>query len=125
MLQAMVPDRWMGNWGNGDKVKYKQLKEQAKKAMIAKASRLIPGLKNLIEFQDAATPLTYERYTHNSGGASSAWNWNPKKKFFNRFMNVYINTPVKNLYIGSCWAMQNGGIPGALAAAYQCVKKIK
>ncbi|WP_041700816.1 hypothetical protein [Clostridium kluyveri] len=36
-----------------------------------------------------------------------------------------IKTPVKNLYIGSCWAMQIGGVPGALVAAYQCAKKIK
>jgi phytoene dehydrogenase-like protein len=40
-------------------------------------------------------------------------------------MGVNIETPVKNLYIGSCWAMQIGGVPGALAAAYQCAKKIK
>jgi phytoene dehydrogenase-like protein len=39
--------------------------------------------------------------------------------------DVNIETPVKNLYIGSCWAMQIGGVPGALAAAYQCAKKIK
>lgn len=125
MLQTKVPYHWMSNWGGGDKDVYRQLKEKAMDAMIDSASRLIPGLKEYIEYKDAATPLTYERFTHNTDGASSSWSWNPKKKFYKNGMSVNIETPVKNLYIGSCWAMQIGGVPGALAAAYQCAKKIK
>ncbi|MDF9408872.1 MAG: Phytoene desaturase (neurosporene-forming) [Pelotomaculum sp. PtaB.Bin013] len=125
MLQTIVPYHWMNNWGGGDKEVYGQLKKKAMDAMIDSASRLIPGLKECIEYKDAATPLTYERFTHNTDGASSAWSWNPKKKFYKNIMSVNIETPVKNLYIGSCWAMQIGGVPGALAAAYQCAQRIK
>ncbi|HYF81753.1 MAG TPA: NAD(P)/FAD-dependent oxidoreductase [Clostridia bacterium] len=125
MLQTMVPYHWMNNWGGGDKEAYRQLKEKAMDAMIDSASRLIPGLKEYIEYKDAATPLTYERFTRNIDGASSAWSWNPKKEFYKSAMSVNIKTPVKNLYIGSCWAMQIGGVPGALAAAYKCANKIK
>lgn len=125
MLQTMVPYHWMNNWGGGDEEVYQLLKEKARDAMIVSASRLIPDLKEYIEYKDAATPLTYERFTYNTDGASSAWSWNPKKKFYKNLMSVNVDTPVKNLYIGSCWAMQIGGVPGALAAAYQCVKKIK
>lgn len=125
MLQTTVPYRWMENWGAGDKQRYKVLKEKAMDSMIKKASKLIPDLQEHIEFKEAATPLTYERYTHNSDGASSSWSWNPRKKFFDNAMSVNVNTPVKNLYIGSCWSMQIGGIPGALAGAYQSAKNIK
>lgn len=125
MLQTMVPYRWMNNWGGGDKGAYGQLKAKAMDAMIDSASKLIPGLQGYIEYKDAATPLTYERYTHNTDGATSAWSWNPRKKFYKSPMSVNVETPVKNLYIGSCWAMQIGGVPGALAAAYQCASKIK
>lgn len=125
MLQTMVPYRWMNNWGGGDKEIYKQLKEKAMDTMIDSASRIIPNLKEHIAYKDAATPLTYERFTHNTDGATSAWSWNPKKKFYNNPMDVKIKTPVKNLYIGSCWAMQIGGVPGALGAAYQCANRIK
>lgn len=125
MLQTMVPYHWMDNWGGGNNEIYGQLKKKAMDAMIDSVSGLIPGLKESIEYRDAATPLTYERFTHNTDGASSSFSWNPKKKFYNNAMSVNIKTPVKNLYIGSCWAMQIGGIPGALAAAYQCAKKIK
>ena len=125
MLQTMVPYHWMNNWGGGDKEVYRQLKKKAMDAMIASAARLIPGLQECIVYKDVATPLTYERFTHNTDGASSAWSWNPNKKFYDSTISVNVNTPVKNLYIGSCWAMQVGGVPGAIAAAYQCANKIK
>ncbi len=125
MLMTMCPAGWMNNWGAGNKEKYKELKDNATKALIKKASEVVPNLDKYIEIQDSATPLTYERYTHNSGGASSAWSWNPKKKYFPKIMSINVDTPVKNLYIGSCWANQIGGVPGALMAAYICSKKIR
>lgn len=124
MLQTMAPCRWMNNWGGGDKEEYRRLKEKAMAEMINGASRLISGLADRIEYKDAATPLTYERITGNSDGATSGWSWNPKKKFYKNIMSVNIITPVKNLYIGSCWATQRGGVPSAIAAAYRCAQKI-
>jgi phytoene dehydrogenase-like protein len=125
MLQTFSPQNWMKNWGDGDKKKYLGLKERAKRTLIEKAGGIIPDLEKNIEFEDAATPLTYERYTHNSNGATSSWSWNPRKRFYGRTFMSYVDTPVKNLYIGSCWASQIGGIPGAISAAYLCAKKIE
>jgi phytoene dehydrogenase-like protein len=125
MITVMTPYRWMNNWGGGDKETYKRLKDKAKKALIKTASTFIPELEKHIEFEDAATPLTYERYTHNTDGASSAWSWNPNKRFYKKVMDTHIKTPVKNLYIGSCWASQIGGVPGAIDAAYHCAREIK
>jgi hypothetical protein len=39
-------------------------------------------------------------------------------------MSVRIDTPVRNLLIGSSWASQVGGVPSAIGAARKCVKKI-
>jgi len=125
MIQTMAPYKWMDNWGGGDREAYRRLKEKAKKALIGQTSAVIPDLSKYIEFDEAATPLTYERYTHNTDGASSAWSWNPHKRFYEKFMRTHIKTPVRNLYIGSCWANQIGGIPGAISAARKCVEEIK
>ena len=125
MLQVMSPNNWMDNWGGGDSKEYKKLKEEVKNTLIEKASSIIPDLKKYIEFEDAATPLTYERYTHNTNGATSAWSWNPKNQFYKNFMGSTVKTPVKNLLIGSCWATQIGGVPSAIGAAYRCMKQIK
>jgi phytoene dehydrogenase-like protein len=78
----------MQNWGGGDRETYRQLKQKAMEAMIEKATKVIPGLRDVIEFKDAATPLTYERFTHNTDGASSSFSWNPKKKFYESAMGL-------------------------------------
>lgn len=126
MLHALAAYEWMQNWGGGRKgEKYKEMKEMAKKELIRRVGKIIPNLETRILFQEAATPLTYERYTHNTNGASSAWSWNAKKLFFKSPLAAEVETPVKNLYIGSCWAMQIGGVPGAVSAARICANKIR
>ena len=125
MIQARTPYHWMNNWGDGSKETYTKIKKKAMNTIIDRVIGLIPRLEDCIEYKDAATPLTYERFTQNTDGASSAWSWNPKKEFFKNTLGINTVTPVKNLFIGSCWAMQVGGVPGAIAAAYQCVNKIK
>lgn len=124
MIQTPVPYHWMNNWGNGDRAVYMKLKEKAKRAVIRKAATIIPGIEKCIEFEDAATPLTYERYTGNTDGATSAWSWNPNKWFYPDVHKVRVKTPVKNLLITSCWAHQMGGIPTTFEAAEKCAKLI-
>ncbi len=124
MIQAVAPTHWQDNWGGGDRDKYRVLKEGVKQDLIAKAAVVIPGLASRIEYSDLATPLTYERYTENTDGATSAWSWNPKNKFYKSPVGVHVDTPVKNLLIGSCWSAQIGGVPSAINAARKCAKII-
>jgi phytoene dehydrogenase-like protein len=124
MIQAVSPYHWMDNWGGGDKLKYRELKEKVKQNLIAKAAAVIPDLAGRVEFSDIATPRTYERYTGNTDGATSAWSWNPKNKFYKSVMSIKIDTPVRNLLIGSCWSCQIGGVPSAVGAARKCARKI-
>jgi phytoene dehydrogenase-like protein len=124
MVQAVSPYHWMDNWGGADRKKYKELKDKVKDLLIAKASTLIPDLASHIEFSDLATPRTYERYTGNTDGATSAWSWNPNNRFYKSIMGIKIDTPVRNLLIGSCWSCQIGGVPSAIGAARKCVQKI-
>ena len=39
-------------------------------------------------------------------------------------MSIKIDTPVRNLLVGSCWSCQIGGVPSAIGAARKCAKKI-
>lgn len=126
MLHTLAGYEWMNNWGGGRKSeKYKELKEMAKQELIRRAGKIIPNLESRIVFQEAATPLTYERYTHNTNGASSAWSWNAKKLFFGSPLSEQVETFVRNLLIGGCWALQIGGVPGAVSAARACARKIR
>ena len=124
MIHAVSPYHWMDNWGGADKQKYRELKQRVIKDLTAKASAVIPDLAARIEFSDMATPRTFERYTGNTDGATSAWSWNPKNKFYKNMMSITIDTPVRRLLVGSCWSCQIGGVPSAVGAARKCTQKI-
>jgi phytoene dehydrogenase-like protein len=125
MLQAVCPAHWQDDWRRSDPAAYRALKARVRGQLVDRAEAIVPGLRAAIEFEDAATPLTYERYTGNTDGATSGWSWNPKKPFYKGgAFATTVATPVRNLWIGSCWAGQIGGIPNAIAAAYLASKKI-
>jgi len=124
MIETFSPPNWMGDWGGANREEYKRLKGLAATGLIDTASKLIPNLKERILLKDAATPLTFERFTHNTKGASSAWSWNPHKRFYPDMLSRGTITPIKNLFIGSCWSTQMGGIPGAISGAYEAMKQV-
>ncbi|RPI00210.1 MAG: NAD(P)/FAD-dependent oxidoreductase [Calditrichaeota bacterium] len=124
MISAVAPYRWMNNWGGGVRAEYESLKKRVTSVLLERAAKLLPDISNAVEFVDAATPLTYERYTGNSDGATSAFSWNPHKRFYKNMISAHIDTPVKNLYIGSCWSSQIGGVPGAIGAAQKIAKRL-
>jgi phytoene dehydrogenase-like protein len=124
MIMTMAPHGWMFNWGAGNREAYQTLKDAVSTTLIQRASRVVPGLPELIQVQDVATPLTFERYTRNSAGATCAWSWSPHRKFYKHFWTTHVATPVENLLIGSSWATQVGGIPFAVRAAQRCARVI-
>lgn len=103
------------NWGTKDgkrTKRYRDLKEEVAKRLIATAEQVIPGLSGRIEVKLTGTPYTFERYTLNSEGASAGWTFHPRKamnsglRFFTGF-----NPPVRNLFQVGHWAMSPGGAP--------------
>ena len=84
---------------------YKARKQAMADELIAKAERLIPGLRSRIVVQDAATPLTFERYTLNPYGAIYALSQStraPKRPYF--------KTPIRGLYLVGASTFPGAGI---------------
>jgi phytoene dehydrogenase-like protein len=127
VIHAVSPIRWQGNWHKGDREGTAALKQRVTRTLVGRAEALVPGLAERVLFEDAATPLTFERYTGNTDGATSAWSWDPNKAFHKGGMmgRVTVATPVRNLFCGSSWISQIGGIPSAVNAGYLCAKKIR
>ena len=86
---------------------WREAKKEVTEMLIIKAEKLIPGLSQHILVQDAATPLTYERYTLNSLGAAMGWAFTPGM-FRNRLDR---KTPIRNLYLAGHWTVPGGGVP--------------
>jgi all-trans-retinol 13,14-reductase len=100
-LMTPFPYNYMGYWKretDGTRGKeYAELKQALADKLITAAEAIIPQLSQHIVCKDIATPLTFERYTLNSEGASHGWFPVPGAKLRSQ------RTPIKNLYQAGHW----------------------
>lgn len=99
---------------------WREEKERFAKELIDRAEKLIPGLSEHTIVQDAATPLTYERYTLNSLGAAMGWAFSPSM-FLKRLEQ---KTPIPNLYLAGHWTMPGGGVPAVALSGLRAARLI-
>ena len=95
-------------------------KREMSDTLIAKAEKLIPGLSQHIIVRDAATPLTYERYTLNTMGAAMGWAYSPSM-FLKRLDQ---RTPIHNLYLAGHWTTPGGGVPAVALSGLKAARMI-
>ncbi len=110
------------DYQSGNKTEYNREKQRWAGVLIERAAKeVIPGLSDMIEVQESATPLTNRRYTGNTAGAIYGFEQSMDNAFMNRLEN---KTPVKGLYLASAWGNPGGGYAGVLRAgqsAFQAV----
>lgn len=105
----------------GDHAAYQSRKTAVTDELITRAEQFLPGLRAHIEVQDAASPLTYERYTSNWQGATTGWNWNPQ---YAPHFNFAKDLPLKNFYAVGHYTFNPGGVPTAMITAWYIVREI-
>jgi prolycopene isomerase len=117
---------WLDDYANWESLKGDETAYQARKAavtdeVITLAEEFLPGLREHIEVQDAASPLTYERYTSNWRGATTGWNWNPALA---PHFNFAKDLPLKNFYAVGHYVFNPGGVPTAMITAWYIAREI-
>ena len=123
-ISAFVPYEF---FIDGDKVSphYTEIKEEIAQNIIDIAEKVIPDLSSHIMVRDASTPVTYERITLNTHGASMGWYLSAKE--FSRIRSQ--KTPITNLYQAGHWTFPGGGIPmviiSGINAAQLALKSMK
>ncbi len=55
--------------------RYYSLKEEFADALVAAASKILPGLPDAVIVREVATPLTYKYWGHRSEGSVAGWSW--------------------------------------------------
>ena len=125
ILQSAAVEEFAQGWGADRRQRteaYRNTKDRVADQLIANTEKIIPGLREKIEVTYTASPLTYYRYTLNSGGATGGWSKHVEKTFTPGLKGaLQIGTPVKNLYQAGHWTSFLGGAPigmmsGRLAA---------
>ena len=99
---------------------YKKKKEVAQ-ILIGRLEKLVPGIKDEIEYYEVATPKTIKRYTLNPEGAAYGYAQLPDQAGRNR---VPLRSPVKNLYFASAWSQPGHGFTGTILGGYWCAEEI-
>lgn len=99
---------------------YREIKEEIAQKIIGITETVIPGLSGHIMVRDASTPLTYERETLNTRGATMGWYLSAKE--FSRIRSQ--KTPIANLYQAGHWTFPGGGIPMVIISGINAAKLV-
>jgi prolycopene isomerase len=105
-------ENWHAENGKVRGKAYRDFKQQFSETLIRRVEEdFAPGLSDHIETMEAATPLTYERYTGNANG--TIMGTRPTRRNIHAGISS-CRTPVKNLFLAGHWAHYSGGVPIAM-----------
>ena len=107
---------WNTKKGKGEE--YKKLKEKITDQLIEEAEDILPGLSDHIIVKDAATPITFERYTGNSEGG-----WYGPLPDEKGFPILSEETPISNLFLAGHNA-GGGGVPSVIISGWRTATSI-
>jgi all-trans-retinol 13,14-reductase len=90
---------------------YLELKEQLEATLLQRAEAAIPAIKGRVAWQELSTPLTHERYTRSSGGAT--YGLEPNTRQFGPF-RPGCRTEIAGLYLAGAALAWGPGIEGSM-----------
>lgn len=97
-------------WVRGDA--YRAFKKQFAETLVRRVEDSVaPGLRSHVELMEAATPVTYWRYTGNAGG--SIMGTRPTGRNIRAGVSR-CTSPLRNLLAAGHWADYGGGVPTAM-----------
>jgi all-trans-retinol 13,14-reductase len=109
---------YLEDWEDLDRKSYNAKKKLIASTFIERLEKMIPGISNIIEYQEVATPATLKRYTLNPGGSVYGFAQSPSRKI--------IDTSIlpDNLHFASAWGKPGGGFSGVIYGGYLCAINI-
>jgi phytoene dehydrogenase-like protein len=102
------------NWENLTKEEYRKKKEEVAQIFINKLNKIIPGLKEQVEYYEVGTAKTVGRYILTPQSAVYGFAQTPEY-----YMKPKLET-LKNLHFASAWTKMGGGFSGAILSGYMC-----
>ena len=108
-------------WKSLSKDEYERVKNELAEEVAKRIEKAFPELKGSMEYLDAWTPLTYERYCHAYHGSYMSFVTTPYGKQIKMKGRL---KGIKNLYVAGQWTNSPGGLPVAAASGKFAVQRI-
>lgn len=112
---------YLSDWEGLDQEQYREKKEIVAQILIGRLEKLIPGIREEIEYYEMGTAKTLQRYTLNPGGVIYGYAQLPKQSGIFRVPN---RSPIENLFFASAWSNPGGGFTGAILGGWFCALAI-
>jgi phytoene dehydrogenase-like protein len=109
---------YLKDWTGLDRKAYLEKKAEVAAVLTGRLERMIPGIKENIEYVEVGTPYTCQRYTLNPEGAVYGFAQSPNKKPMDTSMLP------ENLFFASAWGKTGGGFSGAIYGGYLCALNV-
>jgi len=101
---------------------WKMVKQELTIKNVYRLERILPGIREYIDFYEAATPMTINKYTSNYEGALYGWERSPGQVFINAFPSK--SNFLRNLFLTGHWTFPGGGVVAVAISGYNTAKKI-
>jgi phytoene dehydrogenase-like protein len=105
---------YLGDWEKLTPGEYKIKKERVARIFIDRLEKIIPGIKDVVDYYEVGTSLTVKRYTFNPGGATHGFTQPPYKKSIDYLKSL------DNIHFASAWGKTGGGFSGVIYGGYLC-----
>ena len=109
---------YLKDWTGLDRKAYLEKKADVAAVLTGRLEKMIPGIKENIEYVEVGTPYTCQRYTLNPEGAVYGFAQSPNKKPMDTSMLP------ENLFFASAWGKTGGGFSGAIYGGYLCALNV-
>jgi phytoene dehydrogenase-like protein len=120
-LGVICTSDYLSDWENLSKEEYKTKKEEVARILTERLNKVIPGIKDEIEYCEVSTPKTIKRYTLNPQGTAYGFAQIPKQAGRKRIRH---KSPIDNLYFASAWTYPAHGFTGTILGGYWCAEEI-
>lgn len=104
-----------------DAAAYREAREQVCRSLVRNLEAHFPGVGELVEFTDLATPLTYHHWTGNQRGSYEGWL--PTPEAMKTRLPSHLKR-LKNFYMAGHWVTPGGGMPPAAYSGRDAVQLI-
>jgi all-trans-retinol 13,14-reductase len=105
---------YLKDWEKPGTAEYNSEKDRVAKVFIERLEKIIPGIKDVIDYYEVGTSATVKRYTLNYGGAVYGFAQSPSRNPVDSIKTL------DNLFFASAWGKTGGGFSGSIYSGYLC-----